>query len=383
MQRGSNFMAGIYIHIPFCKQACYYCDFHFSTSTDNRNKMVDSIIKELSIQKTYLENQPVDTIYFGGGTPSILDAKEIDSILDAVVHHYSVSPNPEITLEANPDDLGKEKLQELRKAGVNRLSIGIQSFDDTVLKFLHRAHDSQGAIDSVKLSREAGFENISIDLIYAIPGQSHEQWIKNIEQALLLKPEHLSAYSLTVEEKTVFGQWKKKNKITEVDDQIAAEQLEILMDTLAAAGMEQYEVSNFCRPGFYSQHNSSYWKQTHYLGLGPGAHSYNGISRQYNISNNPLYIKALDEGKVPFEKEILTKENKINEYIFTTLRTTWGCDLNILRGEYQFDLETVHATPLKFLHDAQLIEKKGSVIRLTKKGILLADKISSDLFADS
>lgn len=383
MQRGSNFMAGIYIHIPFCKQACYYCDFHFSTSTDNRNKMVDSIIKELSIQKSYLENQPVDTIYFGGGTPSILDAKEIDSILDTVVHHYSVSPNPEITLEANPDDLGKEKLQELRKAGVNRLSIGIQSFDDTVLKFLHRAHDALGAIDSVKLSREAGFENISIDLIYAIPGQSHEQWIKNIEQALLLKPEHLSAYSLTVEEKTVFGQWKKKNKITEVDDQIAAEQLEVLMNMLAAAGMEQYEVSNFCLPGFYSQHNSSYWKQTHYLGLGPGAHSYNGISRQYNISNNPLYIKALDEGKVPFEKEILTKENKINEYIFTTLRTTWGCDLNILRGEYQFDLETVHATPLKFLLDAQLIEKKGSVIRLTKKGILLADKISSDLFADS
>lgn len=383
MQRGSNFMAGIYIHIPFCKQACYYCDFHFSTSTDNRNKMVDSIIKELSIQKTYLENQPVDTIYFGGGTPSILDAKEIDSILDAVVHHYSVSPNPEITLEANPDDLGKEKLQELRKAGVNRLSIGIQSFDDSVLKFLHRAHDSQGAMESVSLSREAGFENISIDLIYAIPGQSHEQWIKNIEQALLLKPEHLSAYSLTVEEKTVFGQWKKKNKITEVDDQIAAEQLEILMNTLAAAGMEQYEVSNFCLPGFYSRHNSSYWKQTHYLGLGPGAHSYNGISRQYNISNNPLYIKALDEGKVPFEKEILTKENKINEYIFTTLRTTWGCNLNILSAEYQFDLETVHATPLKFLLNAQLIEKKGSVIRLTKKGILLADKISSDLFADS
>jgi oxygen-independent coproporphyrinogen-3 oxidase len=376
-------MAGIYIHIPFCKQACYYCDFHFSTFTDNRHKMIESLCQELSFQKEYLAGQPIETIYFGGGTPSLLEVPEIEKILERLYANFPVIKNPEITLEANPDDLSNQKLSALHKTGVNRLSIGIQSFDDAILKFLHRAHDSQAAIESFRNAREAGFENISIDLIYAIPQQDHDLWKKNITTALALNPDHLSAYSLTIEEKTVFGQWKKKNKLADVDEQTSAEQLEILIEKSEAAGFDHYEVSNFSKPGFHSIHNSSYWKQIYYLGIGPGAHSYNSVSRQYNISNNPLYIKSLEDGRIPFELEMLTRENKINEYLFTTLRTTWGCDLNFLKREYQFDLEAESSSQLDQFFNEGLLLKEGTVIRLTKKGILFADKISSDLFFES
>jgi oxygen-independent coproporphyrinogen-3 oxidase len=376
-------MAGIYIHIPFCKQACYYCDFHFSTSTDNRKKMVESLCYELILQKDYLQNQKIDTIYFGGGTPSMLAALEIENILNTVSIYFSISNHPEITLEANPDDLSLEKLSALKTIGINRLSIGIQSFDDEILKFLHRAHDSKSAIKSFSDARSCGFENISLDLIYSIPNQSDEQWAKNIQTALSLDSEHLSAYSLTIEEKTVFGQWRKKKKLQEVDEQIAAGQLELLIDKSTAAGLEHYEVSNFCKENYYSRHNSSYWKQTHYLGIGPGAHSYNGDTRQSNISNNPLYIKAIEGSKIPFELEVLTGENKINEYIFTTLRTKWGCNLDLLRTECQFDLEKEHGQLLQYLIANGMVVKNDSLIKLTSKGMLLADKISSDLFIES
>ncbi len=375
-------MAGIYIHIPFCKQACYYCDFHFSTSLDNRKKMVESLCREISMQKNYLSSEIVDTIYFGGGTPSMLELSEIDSVLNSVLSNFKVGSNPEITLEANPDDLSKEKLIGIKKIGINRLSVGIQSFDDNMLKFLNRAHDSKAAINSFSDARACGFDNISLDLIYAIPHQSDEQWERNIDTALALQPEHISSYSLTIEEKTVFGQWKKKKKLTEVDEPAAAHQLELLIEKLTVAGMEHYEVSNFCKPGFYSRHNSSYWNQTHYLGIGPGAHSYNTHSRQFNISNNPLYIKSIDANIVPFELEVLTRENKINEYIFTTLRTTWGCDLQRLQSEYHFDIEKEQGPLLKSLLTNGLAVRHGSVIKLTSKGMLLADKISSDLFVE-
>lgn len=373
-------MAGIYLHIPFCKQACYYCDFHFSTQLDNRRTMVESIAKELNIQKEYLGDEAVNTIYFGGGTPSLLEANEIALLFESIRQNFQVGSKPEITLEANPDDLSKKKLVELKNVGVNRLSIGIQSFDNGILEFLHRAHDSDTAIKCIQDAREVGFENISIDLIYAIPDQGDDQWKKNIEMALALNPDHISSYSLTIEEQTVFGRWKKQKKLLEVEESVSAHQLEILIDKLTDSGFEHYEVSNFCKPDFYSRHNSSYWKQIPYLGVGPGAHSYNHVSRQHNISNNPLYIKSLDEGKISFELESLTRENKINEYIFTTLRTRWGCDLDRLRNEFNYDLRLVNNSQLNYYVEQGYGTIDGSIFRLTKKGMLLADKISSDLF---
>lgn len=376
-------MAGIYIHIPFCKQACYYCDFHFSTRLDNRRKMVESIAKELSIRKEYLSNDIVSTIYLGGGTPSLLEPDEISSLLESIQKNFQVDATTEITLEANPDDLSRKKLQELRNVGINRLSIGIQSFDNNILRFLHRAHDAEAAIKSIHDSRDAGFENISIDLIYAIPAQDDDQWKKNIETALTLNPDHISSYSLTIEDQTVFGKWRKQKKLYEVEEPIAAHQLEILIDKLSDSGFEHYEVSNFCKPDFHSRHNSSYWKQVPYLGVGPGAHSYNLTSRQCNISNNSLYIKSLDDGKIPCELELLTRENKINEYIFTTLRTCWGCDLDRLKNKFKYDLQVVHAAQLQSYLELGYGTIDGSIFKLTKKGMLIADKISSDLFIDS
>ncbi len=331
-------MAGIYLHIPYCKQACHYCDFHFSTQQDSKTQLVQALSLELALQKNYLGNEVVETIYLGGGTPSLLNEKELGEIFHSIHKHFAVTDNAEITLEANPDDLSLENLQAIRKVGVNRLSIGIQSFDNGILKFLNRAHSAREAADCVTHARNAGFSNISIDLIYAIPGQNNDLWMKNIEQAIALSPEHISSYSLTIEEKTVFGNWFKKGKLKIESDEAAASQMEILMDLLGRAGYEHYEISNFCRPNFYSRHNSSYWKQKKYLGIGPSAHSYNGSSRQYNIRNNSLYIQSLEQGKIPFEMETLSRANLINEYLLTTLRTSWGCDLDYLAKHFSFDL---------------------------------------------
>ncbi|MCD9016142.1 radical SAM family heme chaperone HemW [Parachryseolinea silvisoli] len=374
-------MAGIYFHIPFCKQACHYCDFHFSTNQEKKGEMVGALVRELELQKSYLAGETIETVYFGGGTPSLLSVVEIETLLEAVAKTYSLAPTGEITLEANPDDLHAEKLVDLRAAGVNRLSIGIQSFDDRVLHFLHRAHSASAAQQCLEQARAAGFDNISLDLIYAIPGQPVETWRENIRRALSFAPEHISSYSLTIEEKTAFGKWAATGKLKAVEDDLAAAQLEMLVEMLDVAGYEQYEVSNFARPGYYSRHNSSYWQQKKYLGIGPSAHSYDGQSRQYNVANNHVYLRGLQEDKIPFTHEALTPEDVINEYLLTTLRTSWGADLRKLRQELQYDLQALHGPYLNTLFAESLAIVSGDTLQLTRRGKMLADKIAADLFA--
>ncbi len=373
-------MAGIYVHIPFCKQACHYCDFHFSTNRSDQSSLVSGIVRELQLQKEYLNGEEVNTIYFGGGTPSLLEAHELNSIMECIHANFSVTASAEISLEANPGDLTIAKLHELRNNGINRLSIGIQSFHDNVLKYLNRDHDRRAAIASVDDARKVGFNNISIDLIYSIPIQSGSEWKKNIDDTLSLAPEHVSAYSLTIEPKTVFGNWASKNKLKPVENDASAQQFEILVDELECGGYEHYEVSNFCRPGFYSRHNSSYWKGIKYLGVGPAAHSFNTTSRQFNVRNIPAYVRSLAEGRVPFELETLTREDKVNDYLLTTLRTSWGCDLHWLRDKHGYDVEKSHQNYINDLLNHQFAHLQDGRLTLTRKGKLMADKIASDLF---
>lgn len=373
-------MAGIYVHIPFCKQACYYCDFHFSTNQEVRMRLVECIKDELILQKSYLKNQIVNTIYFGGGTPSLLNEDELKLILDAIRDNFELNNTIEITLEANPDDLSESNLSYFKKLGINRLSIGIQSFHNPFLSFLHRTHSAEKAIEGIKNARKIGFNNISIDLIYAIPGESNEQWLADIDQALALSPEHISCYSLTIEEKTVFGKWAAAGKLKAVEDDIAAQHLELLMEKLEANGYEHYEISNFAKPGFHSKHNSSYWNSELYLGVGPSAHSYNGLTRQFNISNNHLYIKSIHQQQVPFEQETLSREDKINEYLLISLRTAKGANLSKLKSEFEFDLLEKAPDYLNNLLTKNLALLENNMLSLTKKGKLLADKIASDLF---
>ena len=373
-------MAGIYIHIPFCKQACHYCDFHFSTNTKHRAQIINAIVNELTLQKNYLDNEPIKTIYFGGGTPSLLSLQEVDTIFQTIYKTFQVAVLPEVTFEANPDDLVYQKLIGFREIGINRLSIGIQSFDDSVLKFLNRAHDARLAFTSFAQAREAGFNNISVDLMYSIPGQDSTTWKRNIDQTVALSPEHISAYALTIEPKTVFGKWKSAKKIKEIDSDSSAQDLLVLIDHLGKAGFDHYEVSNFSKPGFISNHNSNYWRAEKYLGIGPSAHSYNGLSRQYNISNNHLYLKSVNIGKIPATLEILTREDKINDCLLTTLRTSWGTDLKRLIQDHQYDLLQLHGDYVNRLLDNNLAILTKETLILTKSGRLLADKIASDLF---
>ncbi len=370
-------MAGLYFHIPFCKQACYYCDFHFSTDSSTRGEIIEAMARELALQSHYLD-ETFTTLYFGGGTPSLLTPEEVD-VLFAAAHRQLRVSTGEITLEANPDDLTKESAHALRQAGINRLSIGIQSFDDALLQFLNRAHTAGVSRRCIGDVREAGFDNISIDLIYAIPGLDQSLWRNTLKEAIQFAPEHISAYALTIENKTVFGNWQKRGKFMPMEEGDAALQFEILMDVLGEAGYVQYEISNFSKPGYEARHNSSYWNQSHYLGIGPSAHSYNGFSRQYNVSNNALYTRSLHEGRIPFEIETLTPENKINEYILTNLRTSHGCNLDHLKTELKDDLRVRAADYVDRLGREGLIILSEGILRLTRKGRLLADKISEDL----
>jgi oxygen-independent coproporphyrinogen III oxidase len=371
-------MAGLYLHIPFCKQACHYCDFHFSTDRSSSLDLCSAMVRELILQKDFCR-EDISTIYLGGGTPSLLSKSELDLLFNTIHHYYKVSSSVEITLEANPDDLTKEKSIELQKAGVNRLSIGVQSFDDTLLKFLNRAHNSRAASRCLEDVREAGFSNISIDLIYAIPGLSEKMWEDTLQKAISFSPEHISSYSLTIEDRTVFGNWSKRGKLHPMEEESAAKQFEILMDVLGDNGYEQYEISNFSKPDFYSKHNSSYWKGAHYIGIGPSAHSYNGVSRQFNVRNNAQYIRSIGKGEIPFEREMLSIENKINEYILTTLRTTWGCDLLFLKNQLNDDLVSRRGDYISLLTERGLAFISEDTLRLTRKGKLVADKITEDL----
>ncbi len=343
-------------------------------------EMVDAMVEELRLQQDFLGGERINTIYFGGGTPSLLTEGQITTLLNAIHQHHSVDPAAEITLEANPDDLTEKSLTAFKQAGINRLSIGIQSFQDDLLTYLHRAHDSVRALTSFQCARAAGFTNISIDLIYAIPDQHDAKWERDIEQALTLNPEHISCYSLTIEEKTVFGRWAAAGKLKLVQDDDAASQLEVLIGKLERNGYEHYEISNFAKPGYYSRHNSSYWRQQKYLGIGPSAHSYNGAIRAFTVSNNSLYLTAIASGNVPAETEVLTRENKVNEFILTTLRTHWGTNLTTIKREYQHNLLEQNHVYINDLIDQGLAILENDTLFLTQKGKFLADKIASELF---
>jgi oxygen-independent coproporphyrinogen-3 oxidase len=373
-------MAGIYIHIPFCKQACHYCDFHFSTQTDYRQNLVTALHNELHLQKHYLENKVVKSIYFGGGTPSLLTAQEITELIATCYRNFNVDAEPEITLEANPDDLSTIYLTALKQAGVNRLSIGIQTFSNDALAQLNRAHNKERALASLTEARDSGFSNISLDIMYALPNQTLEQFMADVNQALAYKPEHISAYTLTIEPQTVFGKWHNKGKLQVPDDETAAHFFRILSQTLVQKGYEHYEVSNFCLPEFYAKHNSSYWLQKHYLGIGPSAHSYNGVSRQFNIANNHQYMKTIGEGVIPATHEWLTDKEKINDLLLTGLRTKWGVSLHELNNNFKYDILSIHQQKISFLTDNQLALINNGQLILTKEGLIMADKIASDLF---
>jgi oxygen-independent coproporphyrinogen-3 oxidase len=382
----TNLMAGIYLHIPFCKQACYYCDFHFSTNTEFKAELVQAMAKEIAMQAHYLgENPTLETIYFGGGTPSLLSESELGLLMEMIYKHFNVSTPPEISLEANPDDLSLEKIKQLQNAGINRLSIGIQSFDDNNLAYLHRAHNAVQASNCVKLSQDLGISNISIDLIYAIPseqGEDHadEIWQGNLAKALDLDVPHISSYCLTIEPQTAFGKWLEKGKIAPIDEDRAARHFEMLVAELTDFGYEHYEVSNFAKPQHYSRHNTNYWRQIPYLGIGPSAHSFDLHSRQYNVSNNAKYMAAIQANEIPCEREELQNKDRINEYILTTLRTQWGCDLGFVKEHLNFDIAQTYAKELAQWTKAQWANVEDNHLILTTQGKLLADGLVAKLF---
>ncbi len=373
-------MAGIYIHIPFCKKACHYCDFHFSTSLRFKEPLLQALLKEIEEQVTYLEGEPIETIYFGGGTPSLLLLDELGALLDQVKNHYEVIEAPEVTLEANPDDLTREKLLELKQIGVNRLSIGVQSFFDTHLQWMNRAHSAHESENCIKMASELGFENITLDLIYGMPNLSNEEWEANIQKAIALKVGHISAYNLTMEEQTAYAHFVKKGVYQAPSDEKGAEQFSILVKTLEKAGYQQYETSNFAKEEAYSKHNSSYWKGKKYLGIGPSAHSYNGVSRQWNIANNKRYIDALNNGKLFFELEELTNFDRVNEHLLIGLRTIWGCHLNVIEEQLETKVYQTFLQELEHQKEIGMLQLNKNKFYLTPKGKLFADRVASDLF---
>ena len=373
-------MAGIYIHIPFCKQACHYCDFHFSTSLNNKDALIDALCKEIEIQKDYLAEKTLSTIYFGGGTPSLLNTTDLDKIFTAINKYFTVAGNAEITLEANPDDLSKQKTDELKASGINRLSIGIQSFLDEHLILMNRSHTSVQAVNAVKNAQKSGIENISIDLIYGLPDLNPDKWEQNLEKAFSLNVPHLSAYCLTVEKKTALNKFVQNKTIILPEEPVVLEQFDTLMTEAGKHSFIHYEISNFCKENMFSRHNSSYWKSDSYLGIGPSAHSYNGASRQWNIANNALYIKGIHAAEQVFEKEILTDANRFNEYIMTRLRTIWGIDLKFIETTFGKRVLGKMTEQAKEYIDAGFMEQNKENVTLTMKGKFLADKIASDLF---
>lgn len=372
-------MAGIYIHIPFCRKACHYCNFHFSTTHHQILPLLFSIEREAELQKGYL-SENIQTVYFGGGTPSILSIESLEKLITCLRKNFVIQTDAEITLESNPDDIEVEKLEAWKRIGINRLSIGIQSFSDQDLQWMNRAHSAEQATKSIELAHAAGFDNITIDLIYGTPALTDEVWKKNVEKAISCGINHLSCYALTVEPKTGLEKMIEQKKIEAVDPEKQARHFSLLMQWLSEAGFEHYEISNFAKPGKRSKHNSNYWTGAHYLGLGPSAHSFNGYSRQWNIANNAIYIQSLTKNMVPFEIEILNKMEQLNEYIMTSLRTMEGLSLNVvLEGWGENERSIIMELSKKsidrkhlFLHNDQLI--------LTESGKLMADGIASDLF---
>ena len=372
-------MAGIYIHIPFCKQACYYCDFHFSTSLKKKNELISCLLKEIELRKEELQNTTIETIYFGGGTPSLLSTKEIETLVKAIYQNHQVVENPEITLEANPDDLSKEKIIELSKSPINRLSIGIQSFFEHDLKLMNRAHNATEAKKCLEFAIRY-FNNISIDLIYGIPDCTNEQWRENIQTTLSFGVPHISSYALTIEPKTALASFIQKGIIKNVDDEKAEEQFLILIDKLEKANFIHYETSNFGKEGFFSKNNSSYWLGKSYLGIGPSAHSFDGNQRSWNVRNNAKYIKAIQKNKLDIERETLSKTDRYNEYIMTGLRTIWGVSLERIKTDFGDNFASYLENQSKKYIQQELLYIENKILKTTKKGKFLSDGIASDLF---
>jgi oxygen-independent coproporphyrinogen-3 oxidase len=371
-------MAGIYLHIPFCKKACHYCNFHFSTSLKLKNDFITALLKEIKLRYEYVEGEIIKTIYLGGGTPSLLSASELSLILSSLQMQYKVDTKAEITLEANPDDINAGQLASWKAAGVNRLSIGVQSFFDEDLIWMNRAHNASQSVDAIKLAQLHGFDNITIDLIFGTPGLSDERWEHNVKTALRLGIPHISCYALTVEPATALHKMIVQKKSADVVPEQQARQFLLLMDWMEDAGYEHYEISNFAKPGLRSRHNSSYWQGKKYLGLGPSAHSFNGASRQWNVANNALYIQGLQNEQLPVEIEHLTATQQLNEYIMIALRTIEGIDLLQIEKNFR-DVGRIKLQAEKYIRDGKM-EINENHLRLTKQGRLFADGIAGELF---
>lgn len=371
-------MAGIYIHIPFCKQACHYCDFHFSTSMKKKDEMIAALISEVHLRKNEI-NEPVETIYFGGGTPSVLSTEEIDQILEPIFSLFNVIENPEITLEANPDDLSKDRIQQLAHSKINRLSIGVQSFYNEDLQMMNRAHNADEAWNSL-VEAIKYFDNISIDLIYGIPNMSLDRWKSNVQKALDLGINHISTYALTVEPKTALASLIKKGKITQPDDGNAHEHFLALIEILESAGFIHYELSNFGKPDYFSKNNSAYWLGKKYLGIGPSAHSFDGKNRSWNIANNSLYIQSIQKNELPNEMETLSVQDRYNEYVMTGLRTIWGVSLDRIEKEYGTNYKNYLLKEVQRFIDNEQLQLVNNVLKTTVKGKFFCDGIASELF---
>lgn len=374
-------MAGLYLHIPFCRRACHYCSFHFSTVLRLKPALLQAVLSELEMQRDYLNGAPLCSIYLGGGTPSLLEVAELVALFERIAALFEITPEAEITLEANPDDLTAEWLSDLRQyTPVNRLSIGIQSFFEEDLRWMNRAHDADQALRCIPEAQAIGFDNLTIDLIYGLPESSDDRWAENVRMALSFGVPHISCYSLTVEEGTALAHFIRKGKSRPVNEEAAARQFEHLMDAAEQYGYEHYEISNFALPNRCARHNSAYWFGQPYLGIGPSAHSFNGISRQWNIANNALYIKAIREGFVPAEREFLTLAQRYNEYVMTRLRTMWGCGLADVADKFGAPFTEHFERQVQRFVAADQVSVLDGNYRLTRAGKLLADYIAAELF---
>ena len=372
-------MAGLYIHIPFCRKACHYCNFHFSTTLHQKNDLVDALLAEIAIALAN-PTSAFSTVYFGGGTPSLLPPQDLQRLMDAVKTHGSITPDLECTLEANPDDINPDQLQAWKSIGINRLSLGIQSFRDEDLRWMNRAHNGQQARNALEMIRAAGFHNISADLIYGTPGLDNHSWQEQVETLLAFEVPHISAYALTVEPRTALDQMIRLGKKADVEPDQQAAQFLILADLLEKAGFEHYEISNFALPGMRSRHNSSYWQGIPYIGIGPSAHSYDGQSRRWNVSHNAEYIRAIQEGRIPYTEETLDSTQRLNEYMMTALRTMEGIDLKRLKQEWGEEvLAQVMAVASKY-EELQYLALDEDRIRLSREGKLFADGIAAAMF---
>ncbi|MBK9190818.1 MAG: radical SAM family heme chaperone HemW [Crocinitomicaceae bacterium] len=372
-------MAGIYIHIPYCKVKCHYCDFHFSTQTDSVSEMIRAICSEIEIRKSYLQSQKIETIYFGGGTPGFIPEKFLKEILDKIYNSFAVDADAEITVECNPDDITEDRVKAFAEMGVNRFSLGVQSFDNDVLKFMNRAHDADQIYHAVEIAKKADFQNITLDLIYGIPEKDLNYWKRQLNEFYNLELPHLSSYSLTIEPKTFFGAQQKTGKLFSKADELVLKEFQFLMDSSRDNGFEQYEISNFAKPGYISRHNSSYWLGKHYLGIGPSAHSYNGSDRGWNVSNNAVYIRSIKEHSEFHTREKLTTENKCNDYLLTRLRTKWGIDLDDLNFIEEKRQNILKRKTENYCREGLLINS-GTALVLSDIGKYQADGIAADLF---